>query len=189
MNWVDLVVIAVVACSALLAFMRGFVREVLGIGAWVAAGFVAAAAFPYVQPRFRLWLENPDLADPAAYIVAFVVALVFLSIIAGLVGGVIRGSMLGGIDRTLGVVFGIARGAALVAFAYVAGAMVVTADHWPEPVQQARLLPFAYQGAVWATGFLPEAYRPHIDPPPAGRETRAADLLHATPQGRAVARP
>ena len=37
MTWVDLVVFAVLAISALLAFMRGLVREVLGLAAWVGA--------------------------------------------------------------------------------------------------------------------------------------------------------
>lgn len=189
MNWVDLVVIAIVVASGLLAFMRGFLREVLGIGAWIGAAFWAVATFHYVQPRFREWIANPDLADPAAFASMFLVALIFLSIIANILGGIVRMSLLGGIDRTLGVVFGLVRGAALVVFAYIITGMVLATDRWPDPVLQARSLPFAYQGAVWATGLLPEGYRPRIYPPPAGRETRAADLLHANPQGRAIGRP
>lgn len=189
MNWVDLAVIAIVGFSGLLAFMRGLMREVLGIGAWIGAAFWAVSTFRFVQPRFREWIANPDIADPAAFGAMFLVALIVLSVVANIVGGVVRGSMLGGVDRTLGVVFGLVRGAALVVFAYILAGMVVETDRWPDPVLQARTLPFAYQGAAWATGLLPEAYRPRIYPPPAGRETRAADLLHANPQGRAVGRP
>lgn len=189
MNWVDLAVLAVIVFSGLLALMRGFAREVLSIGAWVGAGFFAMWAFPFVQDRFRGWIGNNDIADPAAFAAMFLGALIFLSVVAGMVGSVIRGSVLGGIDRTLGVVFGVIRGAALVIFAYIAGGMVVQADRWPEPVLQARSLPYAYAGAVFAVGFLPDDYRPRVTPPPAGRETRAEDLLHANPQGRALARP
>jgi membrane protein required for colicin V production len=188
-NWVDVAVIGILTVSAFLAFLRGFVREVLGIGAWVGAAVIAGASFHYVQPRFRAWIENPDIADPVAFGVVSVSALIFLSVIANMIGGIIRMSMLSGIDRTLGVVFGLVRGAALVAIAYILGGMVVATDRWPDPVLQARSLPFAYQGAAWAVGFLPEEYRPKLYPPPAGRETKAADLLHATPQGRAVGRP
>ena len=189
MNWVDLCVIAVVLFSALLAFMRGLMREVLGIGAWVGAALWAFYAGPIVEPRFREWIANPELVAPAAFAAMFLAALIFLSIIASIIGGVVRGSLLGGIDRTLGVVFGIARGAALVVAAYILVGMVSETDRWPEPVLQARTLPIAYEGAEWFTNLLPVAYRPRIYPPPPGRETRAADLLHANPQGRAVGRP
>ncbi len=190
MNWVDLTIIAVIVFSGLLAFMRGFVREILSIGAWVGAVFFAMWAFPFVQDRFRGWIQNNDIADPIAFGAMFLVALIFLSIIAGMIGAVVRGSMLGGIDRTLGMVFGVLRGAALVVFAYIAGGLVVSADKWPEPVLQARSLPYAHDFAVIAASYLPPDYRPKITDLPAGRETRAEDLLHATPQGRAViARP
>ncbi len=188
MNWVDLAILAVIVFSGILALMRGFVREVLSIGAWVGAGFFAAWAFPFVQSRFREWIGNPDIADPVAFGVMFLVSLIFLSIVAGIVGSVVRGSVLGGLDRTLGVVFGIARGAALVVVAYIIGGMVVQSDRWPEPVLASRSLPYAYAGAVWAVTFLPPEYRPRVTAPPAGREARAEDLLHAMPQGRALAR-
>ena len=188
MNWVDLAVLAVILLSGLLALMRGFVREVLSIGAWIGAGFFAVWAFPFVQDRFHGWIPNKDIADPAAFGAMFLLALLFLSIVAGMAGSVVRGSMLGGIDRTLGMAFGVVRGAALIAFAYIAAGMVVTADRWPPPVLEARSLPYAYEGAAWLVSFLPTEYRPKLSEPPAGRLTRAEDLLHATPQGSATGR-
>jgi membrane protein required for colicin V production len=185
-NWVDLTILAVIGVSALLAFMRGFVREALSIGSWIGAGFFAIWAFPFVQERFRGWLVNPDLADPAAFGAMFLLALLILSIVSGMIGAVVRGSVLGGIDRTIGMAYGILRGAALVVFAYIAGGMIVGAEKWPDPVLEARSLPYAYAGALWAVGMLPEEYRPTLTTPPAGRVTKAEDLLHATPQGRAI---
>ncbi len=189
MNWVDLAILGVLVVSALLAFMRGFVREVLGIGSWIGAGFFAMWAFPFVKDRFHGWIANPDIADPVAFGAMFLAGLLFLSVVAGMLGSVVRGSVLGGVDRTLGVAFGLARGAALIVFAYIAGGMIVTPDRWPDPVLQARSLPYAYAGAIWAVSFLPDEYRPRVLAPPAGREARAADLLHATPQGRALGQP
>ncbi len=189
MNWVDLIVVGVVAVSALLAFMRGLVREVLGIGAWIGAAFFAAWAFAFVRDRFRHWLGGPDLGDPAAFAAMFVVALIVLSVVSGMLGRIVRMSVLGGVDRTLGVVFGLVRGAALVAFAYIAAGWVVSADRWPPPVLQARSLPYAYEAAAWAASLLPAEYRPSVRPPPGGRQATAEDLLRALPQGRALARP
>jgi membrane protein required for colicin V production len=185
-TWVDIVVIAIIAISALLAFARGFVREALGIGAWVGAAVFAVWAAPYLQDRFRAWIPNPDLVAPAALAAGFVVALIVLSVIAGMVGGLVRMSVLGGLDRTLGLVFGVARGVVLVVAAYIAAGFVVAPDRWPEPVQQARALPYAYAGAVMVVNLLPPAYRPAVPAPPAGRETRVEDLLQSTPQGKAT---
>ncbi|MBN9559825.1 MAG: CvpA family protein [Alphaproteobacteria bacterium] len=189
MTWVDLVVLGVLAVSALLAFMRGFVREVLGIGAWVAAVLVAIWAFPYARPQFREWLGTPDLVDPVTFAVVFVVTLLVLLLICHWIGALVRGSVLGGVDRTLGLVFGLVRGAALVVFAYIAAGLVVPVDRWPDPVLQARSLPAAYAGAAWAAAQLPPDYRPKLQPPPAGRQTTAEDLLRAAPVGRATNRP
>ena len=188
MNWVDLIVLGVVGLSAVLAFMRGLVREVLGIGAWVGAGFFAAWAEPFVDARFIRWV-GADYGRFAALGAMFLVALIVLSVVSGIVGGVVRTSMLGGMDRTLGMVFGLLRGAVLVAFAYIAAGWVVTTDQWPAPVRDARTLPLAYQAAVLGVDLLPPQYRPHVAPPPTGRETRVDDLLHALPQGRALAHP
>ena len=187
MNWIDLVVVAVVVCSGLLAFLRGFVREVLGIGAWLGAAAFTYEAYAGAKAQFERWISNPDLADGAALAACFLVALIVLSVIASLIGRLVRRSALGGVDRSLGILFGLVRGAALLVAAYIGMGMVMATDQWPEPVLQARTLPYVYRGAVWASDML--GHRISVSPPPAGRQARAADLLHANPQGRAVGRP
>ncbi len=189
MNWVDLAVIAVILVSALLAFLRGLVREALGIASWAGALFAAWSLFPAAQPRFRHWIGNPELADPAAFASVFVVVLVALSVVAGLAGGLVRRSAIGGVDRTLGTVFGLLRGAVVIVAAYIGLGMAVAPDHWPEALTQARTVPYAYAGAIWLDGLLPPRYRPAVRPPPPGPATNAEDLLQPQPQGHALGRP
>jgi membrane protein required for colicin V production len=189
MTWVDLAVLAVVAVSALVAFVRGFVREVLGITAWVGAVIVAVWAFPQAQPVVARYVNNPDLIMPVTYGVVFVGVLIVLLMISHWIGALVRRSVLGGMDRSLGLLFGLVRGAALVVVAYIAFGLVVPVDKWPEPVLQARALPFTFQGASWAVARLPEQYRPRLYPPPAGPETTEEALLHAAPVGRASDKP
>jgi membrane protein required for colicin V production len=189
MTWVDLCVLGILAVSGLLAFLRGFVREALGIGAWLGAAAVAVWAAPYARPRFREWLGAPDLVDPVTYGAVFLAALIVLLLISGWISSLVRMSALGGLDRTLGLVFGLVRGAAVVVFAYIATGLVVPPDRWPEPVLAARSLPLAYAGAQFAVSLLPEAYRPRVVQPPDGRETTEDAFLRAAPQGRATARP
>jgi len=162
MTWVDLVVLAILAVSALLAFMRGLVREVLGLAAWV---------------------------DPVTFGVMFLVALIVLMLVSRWISRIVRASPLGGVDRTLGLVFGLARGAALVVLAYIVTGMVLPIDRWPDPVLHARALQPTYDGAHWVWQQLPDRWRPQVYPPPAGRQTTAEALLHATPQGRATGKP
>jgi membrane protein required for colicin V production len=189
MNWVDSIVLGVVLLSGIIAFARGFVAEALGVGGWIGAYFIATSTADLLRPTMRGWLGSSDIADPAAYAAVFLVALIILSILTGMIGGAVRASMLGGIDRTLGVVFGMARGVLIVAAAYVGATFVVPTDRWPESVAQARALPHIYSVAVWLVQFLPPDYRPHVPRPPQGREATAAELLHATPQGKATTRP
>jgi hypothetical protein len=82
-NWVDLAIAAVIAFSGVLAFMRGFVREVLGIGAWIGAVLFAWWATPFVRERFHGWISNPDIADPVAAGAMFLVGLLFLNPLLG----------------------------------------------------------------------------------------------------------
>ena len=189
MNWVDLAVIAVIVFSALLAFMRGFVREVLGIGAWVGAALLAIWGGPFVLPRFHDWIGDPNVAFVAAYLSVFVGALILLSIMASLVGGVVQGSLLGGLDRTLGIIFGLVRGAVLVGLAYIGLGLVAAPASWPPPLLHARCLPWAYSDAVLLVSVLPPAHRPAVPPPPQSTQMRAEDLMQPQPQGRAIGKP
>ena len=135
----------------------------------------------------RTWFSTPEWVDPVSFIVVFLVALIVLVLIAKAIGGFVRGSVLGGVDRTLGLVFGLARGAAVIVVAYILGQMVFPIDRWPDAVLNARTLTPTYEAAKWVRDQLPDPYRPHtLDPPPAGRDATADALLHANPQGRAT---
>ena len=188
MTWVDFVVLGVVAISGLLALSRGFVREVLGVGAWIGAAVFTYWGTPLARPQFEQWIRSREWAGFAAMACLFLCSLLALMLLSRWIGTLVRGSVLGGLDRTLGLVFGLARGAALVVFAYIAVGMVIPIDHWPDPVLKARSLPVAYAGAAWAVAFLPPDDRPRVYPPPAERTSTAEELLRAQPLGRAVGR-
>jgi membrane protein required for colicin V production len=190
MTWVDLAVFGFLAISGLLAFARGFVREVLGIGAWVGAVAAAILGLPTMRGIVGNWFSTPDWVDPISFILVFLISLIVLMLIAGNLGRLVRRSALGGVDRTLGLVFGLARGAAVVIIAYILGQMVFPIERWPDAVLNARTLTPTYEAARWVREQLPETYRPHtLDPPPAGREATAEALLRANPQGRATGKP
>ncbi len=140
-------------------------REVLGVGAWVGAIAVGFWFSPFVEPEIRTWIKAKEFADPAAIATVFVVALIVFSVISGWVGALVRGSALGGVDRTLGIVFGLARGAACWSSAMSLAGLVTTPQDWPQPIRDARLLPYVYEGAQQAVALLPDGYHPHLMAP------------------------
>lgn len=123
---VDAGVLVIVLMSAILAYSRGFVREVFAIAGWVIAA-VAAFAFarqaePLVKqiPVLDKFLgESCELSIIAAFAAVFAGALIIASIITPLFGAMIQRSALSGIDQALGFLFGVARGVLLIAVAFL----------------------------------------------------------------------
>ena len=175
--------------SGLLAFSRGLVREVLSIGAWLGAAVIAITFLPAVRPLLVPYMPSPEWIDPAGYIVLFLVSLIVLSLIAKTIGGAVRSSAIGGIDRTLGLLFGLARGAALSVVVYIVACMAIPPDRWPEQVLESRSLPYIYTGALWVARQIPQEYRPEVPPPPPTRQTAMDGILKTSPVGRAIDPP
>src|SRR5216684_2002674 len=111
MNPLDLAVIGIVALSAIFAFARGFVREALSIVAWVGAGAITLYGFNWVYAQVEPRVHDRLLSQVVAGFGLFVISLILLTILTGLVLRTVRASGLSPIDRTLGFIFGLARGA------------------------------------------------------------------------------
>jgi membrane protein required for colicin V production len=157
MTSADLIIIAILALSALLAFMRGFVREVLSIGAWVGAALATIYGFPLAQPYARKYIEVALFADIAAGVAIFVLALIILTILSHALSKNVRDSALGAVDRSLGLLFGLVRGAVLVCLAYLVMAWAIPQEDRPGWVAQSRTLPLVQQGADLLLKILPES--------------------------------
>lgn len=189
MNWVDLTVLVLVAISAALAFMRGFVRETLGIAAWAGAGYVSYIGIDYVRLPLRDLISNPEMAEIVGHAALFLVALLLLTILTSLIAQIFHSLGLGALDRTLGIVFGVARGAALTVAAYIGAGWLAIPERWPPPVREARLLPLVAEGAAKLAENIPERFRPSVPILPLLPATRSLDLLQAVPLGRSQPKP
>jgi len=106
----DLVVIGIVLISALLAAVRGFTREVLAIVAWIVAAAAAWYLHPAALPIAQQYISSNTVALVASIGGIFVITLIIVSIITVQISDLILDSRIGAIDRTLGLVFGAARG-------------------------------------------------------------------------------
>ena len=187
MTWVDGVVLAVVLLSAGLAYVRGLVREVLGVGAWIGAIVLALLLEQRTTPMVAEHVEQPWLATGIAVGGVFLLVLVVLKILIAWLAGKVQRSALGGVDRALGLVFGAARGAFLVVVAYIVAGLVLPAtDTWPEPVLQARSLPYVADGAAWLVEQLPPDFRPRLPEATGHRDPSMDQLLRPPARSRSL---
>ncbi|NNE79231.1 MAG: CvpA family protein [Silicimonas sp.] len=135
---IDGIVAVIIIISAVLAYSRGFVREILSIGGWILAAVVAYVVAPTVEPLMK---EIPILKDflgnscelsmIAAFAAVFAAALIVFSVFTPLFAGAVQRSAVGGIDQGLGFLFGVARGAVLVAIVFIIYERVIVSDPIP----------------------------------------------------------
>lgn len=185
MNVVDIVVIAILLLSALLAFIRGFTTEVLSLAGWVGAAMIAIYAYPHLEPRVqevlleKVGVDSPLVVDGLTIGVVFLVCLFVLTFVFARIGGLIRGSSLSALDRSLGFLFGLLRGALLIVIAFLFITWLIPPAEQPVWMHEAKTRPFIEQGASLFLSLLPqritdatvgkdpkaiETELPHLDP-------------------------
>lgn len=154
----DIVVLAVLLISAVIAFMRGFVHEMLSIGAWVGAAIGTAYAFPAVQPFARDLIAIDLLADIGAGVAIFIAILVVLAIVTRLLAKRVQNSALGALDRSLGLVFGVARGAVILAALWLVLVWALPEpDDRPDWIREAKSRRLVEAGGKVLASILPSS--------------------------------
>ena len=112
-NGLDLAVLVILLLSALLAFMRGFVHEVLSVAAWIGAIFAVIYGLPELRHLARDTIPNSLIADSTTGVIIFLAVLVFLSMLTKILSKSIQASALNNLDRSLGFIYGLVRGAVI----------------------------------------------------------------------------
>ena len=159
MNGLDIAVFAIVVLSALFALARGFVREALSIVAWVGAAAITLYEYDAALGIAERYLKTKLLAQFVAGSALFLGSLVVLTVITGLIARRVRGSALSPVDRTLGLIFGLARGVVLVSLAYLVLDVAVPPSDRPEWITQAKSAPFLEEGAQMLRDLLPPSLK------------------------------
>ena len=131
MSMVDIAIILIVVISVLIGIFRGFIREILSLFSWVGALWLAytyaALGSSYLQP----YIDPPPLRAVAAFAGIFIVALISFSIISYLIYKLLSIAGVSGVDRSLGMVFGVIRAIVIVALLIlVAAFMDFTSQPW-----------------------------------------------------------
>jgi membrane protein required for colicin V production len=163
----DVAVLLIIGVSGLLALVRGATREALTMAAWVGALVVAYYGFGYVRELAHTTIEVDWVADVVALAVVFAVPLIAFKTVASVLAEHVSERGFGMADRTLGMVFGLVRGAAIVCALYLGFVVLIRPEVQPEWVTEAALLPYVQDGADLLQDLLPahaeEAGRQAVD--------------------------
>lgn len=156
---VDWIVIGIIAVSALLAMVRGFVKEVLSVVAWVGAILGTLYGFGLARQIAAKFIEWPQVADIVAGVVLFVAIIVALSMLSSAIGKAVQSTQLNLLDRSLGLLFGLLRGGVVVCLAYLLLSLVLPVKEQPDYIRNAKLVGMVETGAEWLNKLVPEEYR------------------------------
>jgi membrane protein required for colicin V production len=164
----DFGVVAVVALSTLLAFVRGVLRELIALASWVIAFVLAFAYGDQIAALLPKFEAAPAARPVLAYALIFIVMLVAGALVAVVVSKAVRAVGLGFLDRFLGAVFGAARGGAVVMlFVLVAGLTALPRQDW---WQNALSAPALATAALSLRPWLPPTWAERLDYSRAGRK-------------------
>ena len=148
----------VLVVSAGMAFMRGFVHEVLAIGAWIGAVIVTLYGFDIAKPWFASQISLGWAADLLTGLSLFLVSLVLFSLITKAISNQVRKSALNSVDSSLGFVFGMLRGALIISAAYyIATEWAFDPGELPQWLATAKTRPWMKQGSDEIAKFRPHS--------------------------------
>ncbi len=154
--YLDLILIAVMLVSGLLAMVRGFMREVLSIAAWGAAAIVTLLAYSRLLPYAKEYFNNDYVAAGVTIGGVFLLTLIVVSALTVRLSDRVLDSRIGALDRTLGFVFGLGRGLLIVVVAFIFFDWLVPQRSQPEGLRDARSRVVLEGTGEWLMSLLPE---------------------------------
>jgi membrane protein required for colicin V production len=131
----DVVTGVILFLSMLIAWFRGFIREVLTIFGLIGAGIAALTGAPYAVPYTITWFPKVDaegneqllfgiisydiIAAGLSYLLIFIFVYIILSLCAHWLATTAKESGLGALDRSLGLLFGLTRAVVLIGLLFI----------------------------------------------------------------------
>lgn len=128
---IDFILIGIIAFSSLISILRGFMKEMISLLAWVAAFVVAMLYCAQLAPLVPASVDIPSARLAIAFVSLFILTLIVGGVINAVVGLLVKKTGLSGSDRSIGVVFGLVRGVFLVCVLLLLGSLTpMPQDDW-----------------------------------------------------------
>ncbi|HTZ01651.1 MAG TPA: CvpA family protein [Xanthobacteraceae bacterium] len=152
----DIILIVVMLISGLLAMVRGFMREVLSITAWILAAAATLYSYGKLIPYAKEYFNSDIVAAVAVVGGVFLITLLVVSVLTIRISDMVLDSRVGALDRTLGFLFGLARGLIIVVVAFVFFNWLVPERSQPNWVKNAKSLVVLKRTGDSLISMLPE---------------------------------
>ncbi len=152
----DIILLVVMLISGLLAMIRGFMREILSIGAWGIAALVTLYSYSRVLPIAQGYISSNMVAAAVTIGAVFLITLLVVSVITVRISDMVLDSRVGALDRTLGFLFGLGRGLLVVVVAFLFFAWLVPERSQPQWVREAKSKVVLQSTGQWLLSMLPE---------------------------------
>jgi len=154
MSWLDIIIIGIVVLSALISLVRGFVKESISLASWVLAGFISLRYFEPLAQLLEPYISSPTIRAGSGFAILFVSTLIVGAIINYMASQMVSKTGLSGTDKSLGVVFGAARGVLIVTMVVLlAGLTPMPAEPW---WQESSMVEYFVKLADWIKEILPQ---------------------------------
>jgi membrane protein required for colicin V production len=152
----DVILIGVMLISAVLAMIRGFMREILSIAAWILAALATLYSYAKLLPYAKSYVNNDIVATAGVVAGTFLLTLLVVSVVTVRFSDMVLDSRVGALDRTLGFVFGLARGLIIVVVAFLFFAWLVPSKTQPAWVANAKSKVVLQSTGDWLMSMLPD---------------------------------
>lgn len=160
MLWVDIAILVIVGISALLSVLRGLVREVLSLAAWVIAFWVARTFNPVAANWVASWVKLPSGQWLLGFGLLFFGTLLAMGVINFIIARIVAASGLTATDRMLGVIFGVLRGVAIATLlVFMASFTPMTKDPW---WTESMFVPKLVPAANWLRAKIPPEFQKYL---------------------------
>lgn len=150
---VDFVLLGVIAFSSLISILRGFIKEMVSLLTWVAAFVIGMLYASRLAPLLPAAIDMPSVRLAIAFLILFLLTLLVGGMLNVVLGLLVKKTGLSGSDRSIGVVFGLARGVFLVCALILLGSLTPMPQDpwWKESAVIQNLSPIAQ----WMRDLLP----------------------------------
>jgi membrane protein required for colicin V production len=162
---IDWIALVIVVLSALIGLKRGFTREVLSVVTWVLAVVVAMSFSDRLSLLLVQWIQTDSWRLATAFGILFVLTLIVGAMLNHVLSEFVRMIGLGGLDRTLGVLFGVLRGAIVVVLLLVLARLLTLDEQWRDGFVMPMAEPVVQALGEWAQQMLDRVFNntPSLD--------------------------
>ncbi len=155
-NYIDIAIVVLVLLSAIVGFIRGFVREAFSLASWIAAIVVAFLFYEKLATQLPFNIPNELARLGVSFLLLFIGVLVLGSLVNYLFNRAIHAIGLGGADRVLGGVFGVVRGSLVVTLLVLLMGLGLTSFTEHALWTSSKLVPHFVKTADWIKKEIPD---------------------------------